>query len=62
MLEMICYNFTSRMPFPYVIKIGRAFKATKKLTKLAWRLSIDRSVDFLLLAYEMAYHDLVFVR
>lgn len=42
MLEMICYNFTSRMPFPYVIKIGRAFKATKMLTKLAWRLSIDR--------------------
>ena len=23
-LETICFNFTSRMPFPYVIKIGRA--------------------------------------
>ena len=50
MLEMICYNFTSRMPFPYVIKVGRAFKATKKLTKLAWRLSIDRCVPLPLLS------------
>ncbi|KAH9841428.1 cyclin-like protein [Rhodofomes roseus] len=41
MLETVCFNFTSRMPFPYVIKIGRALKATKKLTKLAWRLTID---------------------
>ncbi|OCH84912.1 cyclin-like protein [Obba rivulosa] len=40
-LETICFNFTSRLPFPYVIKIGRAFGATKKLTKLAWRLAID---------------------
>ncbi|KZT73927.1 cyclin-like protein [Daedalea quercina L-15889] len=41
MLETICFNFTSRMPFPYVIKIGRALGATKKLSKLAWRLTID---------------------
>ncbi|EPQ54470.1 cyclin-like protein [Gloeophyllum trabeum ATCC 11539] len=40
-LEMICFNFTSRLPFPYVIKIGRALRATKKLTKLAWRLAVD---------------------
>ncbi|KII90962.1 hypothetical protein PLICRDRAFT_551362 [Plicaturopsis crispa FD-325 SS-3] len=40
-LETICFNFTSRMPFPYVIKIGRAFGASKKLTKLAWRLAVD---------------------
>ncbi|KAI0070261.1 cyclin-like protein [Panus rudis PR-1116 ss-1] len=40
-LETICFNFTSKLPFPYVIKIGRAFGATKKLTKLAWRLAID---------------------
>jgi len=40
-LETICFNFTSRMAFPYVIKLGRTFKATKKLTKLAWRLAID---------------------
>ncbi|TFK52610.1 cyclin-like protein [Heliocybe sulcata] len=40
-LEMICFNFTSRLPFPYVIKIGRALHATKKLTKLAWRLAVD---------------------
>jgi len=25
-LETICFNFTSKMPFPYVIKIGRTFK------------------------------------
>ncbi|THH20115.1 hypothetical protein EW146_g1210 [Bondarzewia mesenterica] len=40
-LETICFNFTSRMPFPYVIKIGRELKASKKLTKLAWRLTMD---------------------
>ncbi|TFK74848.1 cyclin-like protein [Pluteus cervinus] len=40
-LETICFNFTSRMPFPYVIKVGRALGATKKLTKLGWRLAID---------------------
>ncbi|KAJ3485525.1 hypothetical protein NLI96_g4888 [Meripilus lineatus] len=41
-MEMICFNFTSRMPFPYVIKFGRALDAPKKLAKLAWRLAIDR--------------------
>jgi len=41
LLETVSFNFTSRMPFPYVIKYGRAFGATKKLTKLAWRLAID---------------------
>ncbi|KAF7365228.1 CTD kinase subunit beta [Mycena venus] len=41
LLETICFNFTSRMPFPYVIKLGKAFGASKKLTKLAWRLTID---------------------
>ncbi|PFH54113.1 hypothetical protein AMATHDRAFT_136094 [Amanita thiersii Skay4041] len=40
-LETICFNFTSRMPYPYVIKISRGLKATKKLTKFAWRLAID---------------------
>jgi CTD kinase subunit beta len=25
-VELICFNFTSRMPFPYVIKIGREVK------------------------------------
>jgi hypothetical protein len=24
LLETVCFNFTCRMPFPYVIKIGRA--------------------------------------
>jgi len=40
-LETVCFNFTSRMPFPYVIKIARSLRATKKLTKLAWRIAID---------------------
>ncbi|TCD62990.1 hypothetical protein EIP91_006149 [Steccherinum ochraceum] len=40
-LETVCFNFTSRMAFPYVIKAGRSLRATKKLTKLAWRLAID---------------------
>lgn len=41
MLESICFNFTSRIPFPYVIKIGRALGADKKLVKLAWRIAVD---------------------
>ncbi|KAF9021700.1 hypothetical protein BDZ89DRAFT_1071247 [Hymenopellis radicata] len=41
LLETICFNFTSKMAFPYVIKIGRAIGAEKKLTKLAWRLAVD---------------------
>ncbi|KAF7314439.1 Cyclin N-terminal domain-containing protein [Mycena kentingensis (nom. inval.)] len=41
LLETICFNFTSRMPFPYVIKLGKKLNASKKLTKLAWRLTID---------------------
>ncbi|KAA1469897.1 cyclin-like protein [Dentipellis sp. KUC8613] len=40
-LETICFNFTSRMPFPYVIKVARALKVSKRLSKLAWRLTID---------------------
>lgn len=27
-LETICFNFTSRMAFPYVIKLGRTFRGT----------------------------------
>lgn len=40
-LETICFNFTTRMPFPYLIKIARAINASKKLTRLSWRLAID---------------------
>ncbi|EIW79195.1 cyclin-like protein [Coniophora puteana RWD-64-598 SS2] len=40
-LETICFNFTSRMAFPYVIKLGRTLNASKALIKLAWRLSVD---------------------
>ncbi|KAJ8585992.1 cyclin-like protein [Rhizopogon salebrosus TDB-379] len=43
-LETICFNFTSKMPFSYVIKIGRKLQASKKLIKCAWRLTIDRTL------------------
>ena len=44
-LETVCFNFTVRMSFPYVIKIGRALRASKSLTRFAWRLAVDRFVD-----------------
>lgn len=44
-LETVCFNFTVRMPFPYVIKIGRVLKASKPLTRFAWRLAVDRYVQ-----------------
>ncbi|KAF8627408.1 hypothetical protein AX17_006223 [Amanita inopinata Kibby_2008] len=50
-LETICFNFTSRMSFPYVIKIARGLGATKKITKLAWRLAIDSHKTLLPLQY-----------
>ncbi|KAF8645263.1 hypothetical protein AX16_008087 [Volvariella volvacea WC 439] len=40
-LETVCFNFTSRMPFPYVIKMSRVLGASKRLCKLSWRLAID---------------------
>ncbi|PPQ69100.1 hypothetical protein CVT25_004597 [Psilocybe cyanescens] len=40
-LETICFNFTARMAFPYVIKIGKERRANKKVIKLAWRIAID---------------------
>ncbi|KAF8449066.1 cyclin-like protein [Boletus edulis BED1] len=40
-LETICFNFTSKMSFPYVFKIGRKLGASKLLIKFAWRLMID---------------------
>ncbi|KAI6044276.1 cyclin-like protein [Pisolithus marmoratus] len=40
-LETICFNFTSKMPFPYVIKLGRKVGASKRLIKFAWRLTVD---------------------
>ncbi|EJF61099.1 cyclin-like protein [Dichomitus squalens] len=40
-VETICFNFNARLPFPYVIKISRAFGATRKLAKLAYRLATD---------------------
>ncbi|KAJ3791197.1 cyclin-like protein [Lentinula aff. detonsa] len=50
-LETICFNFTSRMAFPYVIKMGRALGAGKKMTKLAWRLAIDSHRTFVPIEY-----------
>lgn len=40
-LETICFNFTSKMAFPFVIKFGRYFNVSKILTKFAWRLAVD---------------------
>ncbi|KAI0822015.1 cyclin-like protein [Trametes gibbosa] len=51
MLECICFNFTARLPFPYVIKICRAFGASKKLSKLAYRLAIDSFRTLVNLSY-----------
>ncbi|EIW59723.1 cyclin-like protein [Trametes versicolor FP-101664 SS1] len=51
MLESICFNFTSRLPFPYIIKISRAFGASKKLSKLAYRLTIDSFRTLVNLSY-----------
>ncbi|KAF9485777.1 cyclin-like protein [Pholiota conissans] len=50
-LETICFNFKARMPFPYVIKLGKQLKASKKLIKLAWRMSIDSYRTLLPLIY-----------
>lgn len=50
-LESICFNFTSRLPFSYIVKIGRALGATKMLTKFAWRLVMDCYRTFLPLQY-----------
>ncbi|KAJ1303328.1 hypothetical protein OPQ81_011524 [Rhizoctonia solani] len=50
-LETICFNFRVRLPFAYVIKICREFHASKELTKLAWRLSIDSNRTLIGLQY-----------
>ncbi|TFK28058.1 cyclin-like protein [Coprinopsis marcescibilis] len=50
-LETICFNFTSRLPFPFVIKIGRVLKASKKLIKFGWRVAIDCHRTLLPLQY-----------
>ncbi|CUA68775.1 hypothetical protein RSOLAG22IIIB_03635 [Rhizoctonia solani] len=50
-LETICFNFRVRLPFAYVIKICREFHASKELTKLAWRLSIDSNRTLVPLQY-----------
>jgi len=41
-LETICFNFTVQMAFSYVIKFGKELRATKDLTRMAWRLTADR--------------------
>lgn len=50
-LETISFNFTSRMPFPYIIKMSRALRVPKKLSKLAWRLAIDSFRTLVNLSY-----------
>ncbi|KAG8844521.1 hypothetical protein FRB96_003023 [Tulasnella sp. 330] len=50
-LEMICFNFGTRMSFSYVIKIGRALGCSKDLTKLAWHLAVDSHRTLIPLQY-----------
>ncbi|KAF9524275.1 cyclin-like protein [Crepidotus variabilis] len=50
-LETVCFNFTARMPFPYVIKLGKELQASKKLIKFAWRIAIDTHRTLLPLIY-----------
>ncbi|EKM51903.1 uncharacterized protein PHACADRAFT_262307 [Phanerochaete carnosa HHB-10118-sp] len=50
-LETVSFNFTSRMPFPYIIKMSRALGVPKKLSKLAWRLTIDSFRTLVNLSY-----------
>jgi len=40
-LETICFNFSSRLPFSFVIKLGRDLHMTKDLIKLSWHLAVD---------------------
>jgi hypothetical protein len=35
-LETICFNFTARMPFPYVIKLGKEFRGLPQLYHICW--------------------------
>ncbi|KAF9565752.1 hypothetical protein CPC08DRAFT_629403 [Agrocybe pediades] len=51
MLETMCFNFAARMPFPYVIKIGKKMNASKKCIKFAWRIAIDSFRTLLPLIY-----------
>ncbi|KZV84011.1 cyclin-like protein, partial [Exidia glandulosa HHB12029] len=41
LLECVCFNFTLRLAFPYVIKFGRALQASRDLVGLAWRIAVD---------------------
>ncbi|KAH7098862.1 cyclin-like protein [Auriculariales sp. MPI-PUGE-AT-0066] len=40
-LECICFKFTLRTPFSYVVKFGRVLQASRELTGLAWRIAVD---------------------
>ncbi|KAL1667449.1 cyclin-like protein [Schizophyllum commune] len=51
LLETICFNFTSRLCFPYVIKIAKRLAASKNVAQLAWRLSIDSHRTLIPLQY-----------
>ncbi|GJJ15549.1 hypothetical protein Clacol_009827 [Clathrus columnatus] len=50
-LETICFNFNTRIPFPYVIKIAKAIGASKLIANLAWRLATDSSRTLVHLQY-----------
>ena len=45
-LETICFNFTTRMPFPYLIKIARAING--------WRLLLYFFTPLILIFWQQA--------
>ncbi|TRM64209.1 cyclin-like protein [Schizophyllum amplum] len=51
LLETICFNFTSRLCFPYVIKVAKRLSAPKKVAQLAWRLAVDSHRTLIPLQY-----------
>ncbi|RXW24406.1 hypothetical protein EST38_g1431 [Candolleomyces aberdarensis] len=50
-LETICFNFTAKLPFPYVIKMGRALRVSKALIQFGWRIASDCHRTLLPLQY-----------
>jgi len=50
-LEMICFNFGTRMSFSYTIKVCRTLGCSKDLTKIAWHLAVDSHRTLIPLQY-----------
>ncbi|KAH9924278.1 cyclin-like protein [Epithele typhae] len=50
-VETICYNFNTRVPFSYIIKMARGISTPKRLAKLAYRLAVDSFRTLINLSY-----------